>query len=70
MKRRVLMEVTNLGAVYINGTRVTDRSTKWGVHRTVYTGRVYAHRVTHNLVKHGYGHIKLDPDYAKAEGVS
>ena len=69
MKKRVTMEVTNQGAVYVNGTRVTGRHTKWGIHQTVFTARVYPHRVTHNLVKHGYGHIKLDSDYAKEEGV-
>ena len=67
--KRVKMEVTNRGAVYINGTRVTDRDTKWGVHTIVHSGRVYPHRVTHNLVKHGYAHIKLDADYAKELGV-
>lgn len=69
MTKRVKMEVTSQGAVYINNSRVTGRHTKWGIHHTVFTARVYPHRVTHNLVKHGYGHIKLDPDYAMEAGV-
>ena len=69
MKKRVKMEVTNLGAVYINNTRVTGRETKWGMHTIVHTGRVYPHRVTHNLIKHGFGHIKLDVEYANELGV-
>lgn len=67
--KRVLMEVTDKGAVYINGTRVTGHDTKWGHHRIVHVGRVYPHRVSHNLIKHGFGHIKLNPAYAKEEGI-
>jgi hypothetical protein len=67
--KRVKMEVTNLGAVYINDIRVTGRHTKWGTHLVVFSRRVAATRVTANLVKHGYGHIKLDADYATEAGV-
>jgi hypothetical protein len=67
--KRVNVEVTNLGAVYINGTRVTGRETKWGVHTTVWMKRMASSRVTANLIKNGYGHIKLDLDYTKEAGV-
>ena len=70
MKKRVVMEVTNQGAVYINGTRVTGRHTKWGFHEIVFKAKVYTHRVGYKLIKHGFSHIKLDPNYAKEEGVS
>lgn len=60
--KRVKLEVTNQGAVYINGTRVTGRHTKWGIHTTVFEARVAATSVTANLIKHGYGHIKLETD--------
>lgn len=30
------IEITNKRAVYVNGYRITDRSTKWGVHHTAW----------------------------------
>jgi len=27
--------VTNKNAIYVDGTRITDRETKWGVHHTI-----------------------------------
>lgn len=30
--KTVEVEITNKGAIYVDGTRITDRSTKWGNH--------------------------------------
>lgn len=29
------VEVTNRGAIYVDNIRITDRSTKWGVHNAI-----------------------------------
>lgn len=31
----VLVEVTDKNAIYVDGYRITDRSTKWGVHNII-----------------------------------
>ena len=37
MSQKVKVEVTDKDAIYVNGTRVTDRSTKWGSHIVIDT---------------------------------
>lgn len=63
--KKVLVEVTDKGAVYANGTRITGRHTKWGVHNIVCTStsKIPAKAVRQFLSDNGYGHIKLEPDY-------
>ena len=56
--------VTDKGAVCINGTRITGRSTKWGWHNTVDEFRCAAKNVRNRLIERGHGKIVLDPDYA------
>lgn len=60
--KNVTVEVTSQGAVYVNNTRITDRSTKWGIHQTMFSIKVPANKVTSSLAEHGYGNIRLDKD--------
>lgn len=69
MKRIVKVEVTNLGAVYVNGTRVTDRSTKWGIHNVVCEFRCAPKNVHYYLKQNGFHNIRLDPEYCKEFGI-
>lgn len=69
--RKVLIEVTDKGAVYANDERITGRHTKWGVHHTVFTTsvKVPANKVRQILEDNGFGHIELDPDYCAGFGI-
>lgn len=67
--RAVTVEVTNQGAVYVNNSRITGRETKWGVHTTVFSAKVKPKEVVELLKEHGYGHIRLDKDYALEFGI-
>ena len=69
-RKRVQVEVTNQGAVYVNGTRITGRHTKWGIHHTLFTAKVFPNEVIKTLSENGYGHIKLDSEYSSEIGVS
>jgi len=61
MSRKLVdLQVTDRGAVYINGTRVSGRHTKWGVHTTVFSVRTPSKLVRQILYDNGYGHIKLE----------
>lgn len=62
-KKQVTVEVTNQGAVYVDGHRITGRETKWGVHQTMFSIKVNKCDIATALQEHGYGYIKLDPDY-------
>lgn len=33
--KSVTVDITDRGAIYVDGTRITNRNTKWGVHQTV-----------------------------------
>lgn len=68
-RKRVNVEVTNQGAVYVNGTRITGRHTKWGIHHTVFAAKVFQNEVSTTLKTNGYGHIVLDKEYASELGV-
>ena len=63
--RKVLVEVTNKGAVYIDDTRVTGRATKWGTHNIIFTSKVKipVDQVRQLLSDNSYGDINLEPDY-------
>ena len=69
-RKRVVVEVTNQGAVYVNNTRITGRHTKWGIHHTLFTAKVFPNEVTKTLAANGYGHIKLEPSDVAELGVS
>lgn len=69
MSKKYDIEVTNTGAVYLNGTRITDRSTKWGIHLTMFKVTTYSKNITKVLAEHGYTNLRLDTDYMKEVGV-
>lgn len=61
--RKVTLEVTDRNAVYINGTRITGRDSKWGIHRTMLSIQIKPTDIVETLNEYGYGYIKLDADY-------
>lgn len=61
-RKQVTVEVTNRGAVYVNGTRITGRDTKWGVHTTVFETTCPDNCVVDTLRENNYGHIVLEKD--------
>lgn len=63
------IEVTDKNAVYLNNTRITDRSTKWGTHTTVCSIRTTSRNITKVLTKHGYTDLPLDREYMQQIGV-
>ena len=69
MAKKVTVDVTNQGAVYINDTRITGRDTKWGQHTILFTAKVSPDQVSKTLTANGYGHIRFDPAYAADAGV-
>lgn len=69
MPKKVTLMVTDKGAVCINGTRITGRGTKWGIHYTIFEVSVPVTEVVNTLNKNGYGHLKLDADYAAEFGI-
>ncbi len=69
-RKQVKIEVTNRGAVYVNGTRITGRDTKWGIHSTVFETTAPITQVAKALADNGYGHIKLDADYLEEIGAA
>jgi hypothetical protein len=68
--RLIEVTVTDKGAVYVgrpnagHSTRITGRDSKWGVHTTVFEAIVPPKQVVQVLKDNGYGHIKLDAEYA------
>jgi hypothetical protein len=67
--KTITIEVTDRGAVYVNNCRITGRETKWGIHTTVFSAKVKSNEVVGLLKEHGYGHIRLDKDYASEFGI-
>lgn len=64
--RKVRLEVTDKGAIYIDDTRITDRSTKWGVHTTVFSTVCNREDVLDVLVKNGFSTKRIDdPAYMR-----
>jgi hypothetical protein len=61
----VELVVTESGAVYVNDTRITDRSTKpWGGSPTLFEGKVPDDMVVKTLVDNGYKKLlsKIDTE--------
>lgn len=69
MSKKYDIEVTNQNAVYINGTRVTDRSTKWGTHLTMFKVATTSKNITQVLAKYGYTNLRLDREYLAEMGL-
>jgi len=62
----VKLEVTDRGAIYVNDTRITDRSTKWGLHTIVFSTLCNRNQVVETLVKNGFSIKRIDdPVYIK-----
>jgi hypothetical protein len=68
--RKVEIEVTDKGAVYVDNTRITGRETKWGVHNTIFSAKVPKDQVVQTLRDNGFGNIKLDPQYSAEMGIT
>ena len=58
--KKVLLEVTDKGAIYVDNTRITDRSTKWGVHTTVFSTVCNREDVVSVLVENGFNIKRID----------
>ena len=67
--KKVNVEVTDKGAVYINGTRITGRGTKWGVQNIVFQTKVPLDQVVQTLRDNGFENIRLDPQYSAEMGI-
>lgn len=64
--KKVLLEVTDKGAIYVNNTRITDRSTKWGLHNIIFSTMCKKEDVVQTLVNNGYSIKRIDdPEYLK-----
>lgn len=64
--KRVKLEVTDKGAIYVNDTRITDRSTKWGVHSIIFSTVCETDKVLDTLITNGYNIKRIDdPEYMK-----
>lgn len=61
--KQVLLEVTDKGAIYVDNTRITDRSTKWGMHQIVFSRMCKKQDVVKTLVDFGYNTKRIDDPY-------
>jgi hypothetical protein len=68
-RKTVTVEVTDRGAVYVNGTRITGRHTKWGIHTTIFKTTCPADRVAETLRENNYGRIVLEKEYLEEMGI-
>ena len=57
------LEVLANGAIYVNDSRITNRSTKpWGGSSTVFETKVDKRSVVRVLLKHGYNVNKINEE--------
>ncbi len=68
--KKVNVEVTDKGAVYVNDTRITGRHTKWGIQNTIFQAKVPLDQVVQTLRDNGFGNIRLDPQYSAEMGIT
>jgi hypothetical protein len=61
--KEVLLEVTDKGAIYVNDTRITDRSTKWGLHTIIFSRMCRREDVVKTLKEFRYSTKKIDEPY-------
>lgn len=67
----VKLEVMDNGAIYIDGTRITDRSTKpYGMIRTRFEAVVDPAMVMATLKANRFDTRRIDPDYAQKQGIN
>lgn len=58
------VQITNKNAIYVNDTRITNRSTKWGVHNTVAEFQARTPReVLQGVVAQGFPNLLSLVDY-------
>jgi hypothetical protein len=62
-EKMIKLEVTDRGAIYVNDSRITDRSTKWGVHTIVFSTKCKQEDVVKTLEQSGYSTKKIDEPY-------
>lgn len=67
-RKKLKLEVTDKNAVYVNGTRITGRDTKWGIHRIVFSTKVFPEDVVQTLKDLKF-EIPLDKEYAAEFGI-
>lgn len=66
----VKLEVMDNGAIYINGTRITNRSTKpYEFFHTKFEVNVHRSDVISTLKTNGFDISKIDPDYAREQNI-
>lgn len=71
MLRVVKLEVMDNGAIYIDSTRITDRSTKpYGMIRTMFEAVVDPDMVMATLKANGFDTRRIDPGYARQQGIN
>jgi len=59
----VEVDITSQNAIYVDGTRITNRSTKWGTHHTLATFKCQRRHVRENCIDLGYERcVKLIDD--------
>lgn len=58
--KQVLLEVTDKGAIYVDNTRITDRSTKWGFHTIIFSKMCAKEDVVKTLTDFGYSTKRID----------
>jgi hypothetical protein len=64
--KTIKLEVTDRGAIYVNNIRITDRSTKWGLHTIIFSTMCERDKVLDTLVANGYNTNRIDdPTYMK-----
>ena len=54
MSATVNVQVTDKRAIYVNGTRITDRGTKWGVHTILAEFECERDQVVRECLARGY----------------
>lgn len=52
--RKVLVELTDKMAIYVDGTRITNRETKWGLHWTRHTFQCVEEDVVQEMQLRGH----------------
>ena len=68
MTKEVCLEVMTNGAIYVDGTRITNRSTKWGILYTEWSTECKREDVLGVLTENGYErHFRLIDDEEYAE---
>lgn len=64
---QIKVEVSDKNAIYVDGTRITSRNTKWGIHNIIYNGNLNSDTFCQVLVDFGFkkavSYIDYPPHY-------